>query len=298
MLRLPDGTAVHGAPPPDEGPRAARRGGARHRLRDEAHRRRLRVARHDAQARRLPARALPEHLRARAWRSASTSRREPIPVVPAAHYMCGGVRGRPRRAHHAAGPVGGRRGRLHGPARRQPPGLQLAARGPGVRPPRRGRAAPSDRRPICRSSEPPDWDPGKATRSDEAVVVTHNWDELRRFMWNYVGHRALRPAPACAPRAASRCCKEEIREYYFRHFVTRDLLELRNIADVAELIITQRAFRRRAAACTTTSTTPRRRPASAPTPCCAGARCPHAAACRPDECASGADYRREAADVR
>lgn len=163
--------------------------------------------------------------------------RDPIPVVPAAHYVCGGVRCGPDGETDLAGLfVAGEVSctGMHGANRLASNSLlEGAAYGHwAALAAERYMEAPED--PLA--SRAPAWDPGQSVPSDELVVITQCWDEIRRFMWNYVGivrsHRRLL-------RALRRIetLKEEIREFYWHASVTRDLVELRNICTVAELIV-------------------------------------------------------------
>ncbi|MEO1234021.1 MAG: L-aspartate oxidase, partial [Myxococcota bacterium] len=170
--------------------------------------------------------------------------KDPIPVVPAAHYVCGGVRCGPDGETDIAGLyVAGEVSctGMHG-ANRLASNSLLEGAVYGYRAALAAEAVMSEAMdPMGR--EVPAWNPGNAVPSDELVVITQCWDEIRRFMWNYVGivrsHRRL-------VRALRRIetLREEIREFYWRAVVTRDLLELRNICTVAELIVTC-ALRRR-----------------------------------------------------
>ena len=161
--------------------------------------------------------------------------REPLPVVPAAHYTCGGVMtdlaGRTDlEGLYAIGEVAFTG--LHGANRMASNSLLeclvFAA------------AASADLRGRLRQvPEPPPlppWDESRVTDSDEEVVVTHNWQELRRFMWDYVG---IVRTDKRLQRAQHRVdlLLREIAEYYGHFRVSADLIELRNLALVAKLII-------------------------------------------------------------
>jgi L-aspartate oxidase len=159
---------------------------------------------------------------------------QPIPVVPAAHYCCGGVatdlEGRTTIPGLWAIGECAHTG-LHG-ANRLASNSLLEGLVFGHRAALALREAPQ-KKPW---PEVPDWDVGEANTPDEAVVITQNWDELRRLMWNYVGIvRSNKRLTRAARRIA--LLQEEIVEYYWRYFVTRDLLELRNIACAAQLIV-------------------------------------------------------------
>jgi L-aspartate oxidase len=92
-------------------------------------------------------------------------------------------------------------------------------------------AAPPVQNPVL-----PPWDESRVTNADEEVVIAHNWDELRRFMWNYVGIvRTTKRLERALHRI--KLLKEEIDEYYRNFRITPDLLELRNLVEVAHLIV-------------------------------------------------------------
>jgi L-aspartate oxidase len=167
---------------------------------------------------------------------------EPIPVVPAAHYTCGGVMVDANARTDLPGLYASGETAytgLHGANRMASNSLleclvysELAAQDisqlAGQIPP---------------LPEVPGWDESRVTEPDEEVVVTHNWEELRRFMWDYVGIVRTTKRLRRAKRRADLLTQEVI-EYYGNFRVGNDLIELRNLLEVSDLII-QSALRRR-----------------------------------------------------
>ena len=168
--------------------------------------------------------------------------RDPVPVVPAAHYTCGGILTDMDACTDLPGlyAVGETAYTgLHG-ANRMASNSLLECLVFGER----AAAHINDNLESTPMPSPlPEWDESRVTDSDEEVVVSHNWDELRRFMWDYVGIVRSNKRLERASRRI-RLLNHEIREYYSNFRVSNDLLELRNLADVAELII-RSATRRR-----------------------------------------------------
>jgi L-aspartate oxidase len=159
--------------------------------------------------------------------------KEPIPVVPAAHYCCGGVitdhvgsTDLPRLYAIGETAYTG----LHGANRLASNSLLECLVF--------GQAAAQDI--LAKVDKPwinlPDWDESRVTDADEEIVITHNWNELRRFMWNYVG--IVRTNKRLA-RAMNRIhlLRDEVHEFYRNFRISNDLIELRNLLQVAELIV-------------------------------------------------------------
>lgn len=163
--------------------------------------------------------------------------KEPLPVVPAAHYLCGGIATDifGRTDLHRLYAVGETACTgLHGANRLASNSLCEAL----VYSHMASKKAVKDINTSDYTStpDPPPWDESGTTDSDELIMVSQNWDEIRRFMWNYVGIVRSNKRLERAKRRIE-IIQQEIRDYYWDFKVSADLIELRNIAMVAELII-------------------------------------------------------------
>ncbi len=159
--------------------------------------------------------------------------RQPIPIVPAAHYTCGGIvtdtLGRTDRPGLYAVGEAACTG-LHGANRLASNSLlECLVTGQAA-------AQEIERQALQAQPDLPVWDESRVTNADEEVVIAHNWDELRRFMWNYVGIVRTTKRLERAQHRIS-LLREEIDEYYRNFRITPDLVELRNLVDVASLIV-------------------------------------------------------------
>ncbi len=162
-----------------------------------------------------------------------------IPVVPAAHFSCGGIQTDIRGASSIEGLYAAGESActgLHGANRLASNSLLEA-----IVMPKFAAADIEKRFEELKNHFPDDelalnWTTGNATDSDELILISHNWDEIRRFMWDYVG---IYRTDKRLERAKNRIklIRKEIEKYYWDFTVTADLVELRNIATVAELII-------------------------------------------------------------
>jgi len=170
--------------------------------------------------------------------------REPIPVVPAAHYQCGGVLTDENGASsltglYAIGEVACTG--LHGANRLASNSLLEACVLAHRCCKAIATAPPADKAPWL--DELPPWKSGDAVDVDELVVIYHNWDEIRRLMWDYVGIvRTTKRLQRAATRL--RNLEREIQEFYWNFKITTDLLELRNLATVAALIVDSALLRK------------------------------------------------------
>jgi L-aspartate oxidase len=166
---------------------------------------------------------------------------EPIPVVPGAHYQCGGVVTSPEGRTElpglwAVGEVACTG--LHGANRLASNSLLEAL----VVAHRAAEAVKSEKAVPRQKSLPP-WESGPAQDADELVVIYHNWREIRQLMWDYVGIvRTTKRLKRAASRLRS--LTEEVQDYYWNYKMTCDLIELRNLVLVASLIVDSALSRR------------------------------------------------------